>query len=376
MTDEVEQRLRQVLGGPVDAPDADAMLHRVNAGVRRRKQRRVAGAAALAVAVVVGLMTGPAVVDELIRGDEVVAPQPTPPGTSVIPVDHATCCVAVIDDAIWVLHPRERTLQRVDPEDGQAGVPISVPAESMTAVGDKLLLADPDMYQVRLYDPATDESVRITGAQTRGASTFDGESLWLGGWDTGRLTAVRPSDGEIQQQSVIAGVPSYDFMTFSEDGALWATSWEGELMKIDTEEQRVVGRFMPFPDPQDYVAIAAVPGSLFVVSGGQDQLLRLDPRTGELLSQRTITLTANTGFPALFEQPDGSLWLLTGPDHVERLDPGTGEAAESYRVALPTDVAPSEHYNGGLAVGLGSVWVGTWPAPFDASGHLIRLDRR
>jgi streptogramin lyase len=364
--DDLEHRVRQVLDRPTYVPNVETFLADVHRGARRRQRRRTA---ALATACALLVLTAGIVITGIGPRQK---PQPTDEVTRIT-VGNGPCCVATVAGSVWVLNGRDQTLQRVDPVTDRAAEPVDVNAELMAPVGEHLLLVDANLGTLSLFDPATEKVKSIKGFASRGSSAFDGRSLWLGSTNDGELVEVDPASARILTRFTLPGVQNYDLMAMTGDQELWATTWDGELLRINLRDREVVQRTRPFPNATDFVGIAAAGDNVFAVSGGVSELLRIDQETGRITARRPLALTSPDGFPRLAQQPDGSLWLMRGPDQVDLLDPRTGEALATYRIPLTTDYDASQHFAGGIAIGFDSLWVSLWPDTFDQVGTLVRL---
>jgi streptogramin lyase len=304
------------------------------------------------------------------------APTPTTPPppratevAAVLPVGNGPCCIVATEQGVWVLNRRDRTLQLVDPNTNEATEPIDVAAVEMGLVGDHLLLADTDQGILSLFDPATRRQRRIQGFASRGGHAFHDGTLWLGSTTDGTLARLRPPSTKVLETIEIPGVENYAGMFLTDDSTLWTTTWDGELLKIDLTDRRVIARTWPFQKPTE-MAVAALDGSMFAASG--ETLLRLDPITGQVVSRRSLDVTGGAG---LSVQPDGSLWLLRGVDRFDELDPETGQVLHTYHVPLTPGREDEPHNGGGFATGFGSIWVGVWP-DLQPTGTVVRLNRQ
>ena len=289
-----------------------------------------------------------------------------------ISVGDGPCCIAASADRLWVLNRRAETLQSIDPATLSASEPYAVGARQMIPVGDKLFLADTHDAVLSIFDPETLRQIPIRDFDGRGAAVMAGRHLLLGSPTNGELVKIDLADGSILQRVTIPDVPSYDSMVLS-NGLLWTTTWEGELLRIDLKRRIVVSRHMPFPEPEDYVGIAAGTGDrILAVSGGAEELVVLDSITADVVARRPIELTGNVGVPVLVPQPDGTLLLARGPDVIDVLDPHSGRTLSTHRLPEGTDPQAGERFFGGAATGFGSLWVGIW-SDLDKDGSVIRL---
>jgi len=90
-------------------------------------------------------------------------------------------------------------------------------------------------------------------------------------------------------------------------------------------------------------AVAAALGSVWVVDSVRGQLLRVDPRSGEVVGRSPAGRA-----PVAVAAGDGAVWVAGAGGTVQRFDAATGE---------PTGTAERVPAPGGIAVGEGAVWV-------------------
>jgi virginiamycin B lyase len=138
----------------------------------------------------------------------------------------------------------------------------------------------------------------------------------------------------------------------------------GVVVRIDSGNH-VAGKITIGPGLQD---IAYGLGSVWVVSGADKSIVRIDPRTNRL--EATIPIARGTSGPFGAAAGEGAVWVTStdgltvgagtpsGAGYVSRIDPATNRVTDSIRLSrFPADVA----------VGFGSVWV---PAP----RRMLRID--
>ncbi len=159
------------------------------------------------------------------------------------------------------------------------------------------------------------------------------------------------------------------------DGAVWAATDSG-LVHLDlatglaTRPSNLPGKA--------YVLHTDTSGTLWVAHSGQNQLFRLDGRTGRLVAALRApndSAYSRTGaFRALSEGPAGTLWLSTGDVGLVRIDARTGvyQRFPVQRTPHPgtSDSLDQAEANGAFVDRRGTVWLGT------DEGGLNRLDVR
>jgi YVTN family beta-propeller protein len=140
-------------------------------------------------------------------------------------------------------------------------------------------------------------------------------------------------------------------------GSIWVTVWhDARLVRIEPATGRVVARMRTLVQP---LGVQFADGSLWIANSinGAGMVARVDPESQRILAR--FTLGRFPWFQSADEGDDG-LWVADGvagaageawvnlSTSLSRIDAGTNEVAES----MPIGGSP-----GGLAVGLGAVWV-------------------
>ena len=144
-------------------------------------------------------------------------------------------------------------------------------------------------------------------------------------------------------------------------GSLWATDYNGYLVRVDPSTRQVV-RLRIGGHPAAGVAEG---GALWVRAGATDtrrltdRLLRVDTSTNRVAVRGSVR--SDNG-PGLAMGP-GAAWLprrFAGPEGIDRLDPSTGRLTHSTPVQAVTAVAASG----------GAAWAET------QNGTIVRIDPR
>ena len=154
--------------------------------------------------------------------------------------------------------------------------------------------------------------------------SYDGQSVWFAA--DGRLNALDPSSGEALR-SIEAAADA-------------GTAWDGRYLfqlagdsirKIDPKTGRVLAAI---PAPRGGSGLTWAEGTLWVGNYRDRKIHQIDPETGAIL--RTIE---SNRFVTGVTWVDGELWHATaegGESDLRRVDPGTGEVLE--RIAMPPGV--------------------------------------
>lgn len=115
------------------------------------------------------------------------------------------------------------------------------------------------------------------------------------------------------------------------------------LTRIDPDLNRVVAEIRLQPG---CAALAFGETALWAACPGEDRVIRVNPQTN--LVEKRIEVSAR---PSAIAIGEGSVWVLCEKDgKVDRIDPKANKVTKSIELQVP-------QVNGGIAVGLGSVWV-------------------
>ena len=180
-------------------------------------------------------------------------------------------------------------------------------------------------------------------------------------------------------------------------GSLWQTDYENDLLvRIDPVSGKVLASIPVGSQP---LGVAVTAGSVWVADEHDEAVTRVDPKTNRVVATIQIGAAGPAGPQIMTAGPGGGVWVgVPNLGEVVRIDPATNKVGLSVpldgpvasdgkevwigvdagramvvridpdtgKVITPVDlgVAPGI---GGMAVGLGSVWV-------SAAGSLFRID--
>src|SRR5215216_4857746 len=164
---------------------------------------------------------------------------------------------------------------------------------------------------VREYGP-------FSGVQNVAGVTYDGQSVWFASGD--RINAFDPASGEVLRSIDVAAHAGTAF-----DGEHLYQIAESRIMKIDPKTGRVLAT-IPAPGGGGDSGLAWAEGTLWVGQNRDRKIHQIDPDTGAIL--RTIE---SNRFVTGVTWVDGELWHGTsegGESDLRRVDPGTGEVLE------------------------------------------------
>jgi len=162
-----------------------------------------------------------------------------------------------------------------------------------------------------------------------GGVTYDGERVWYAGGDA--LVAFDPESGKTVRSIDVAAHAGTAF-----DGRHLYQIAEDRISKIDPETGRVLSS-IPAPGGGGDSGLAWAEGTLWVGEYRARKIHQVDPETGAIL--RTIE---SNRFVTGVTWVDGEMWHGTsegGESDLRRIDPRTGEVLE--RLEMPKGVGVS-----------------------------------
>jgi glutamine cyclotransferase len=162
--------------------------------------------------------------------------------------------------------------------------------------------------------------------------TYDGRNVWIAAGDT--LNAFDPESGEPMRSIDVAGHAGTAF-----DGRHLFQLAEDRIQKIDPETGRVLAT-IPAPGRGGDSGLAWAEGTLWVGQYRDRKIHQIDPETGAIL--RTIE---SNRFVTGVTWVDGELWHATwegGESELRRVDPRTGELLDSLEMPSGVNVSGLE----------------------------------
>jgi glutamine cyclotransferase len=164
---------------------------------------------------------------------------------------------------------------------------------------------------VREYGP-------FPGASSVNGVTYDGEHVWFASGD--KLNAFDPESGNPVHAIDVASHAGTAF-----DGKHLYQIAEAQILKVDPKTGRVVSS-IPAPGSGCDSGLTWAEGTLWVGQYRDRKIVQIDPDSGKIL--RTIE---SNRFVTGVSWVDGELWHATsegGESEVRRVDPQTGEVLE------------------------------------------------
>jgi streptogramin lyase len=303
--------------------DPVAMLWRLRAHQRRRSVQ----AAAVALALVAGLVAAAVLVARVPQRPQVITPPPRSLGrvAATVPLPQAAFprAVGIADGVVWV-DGADGTAYRVDPDGNRVAGSLRLPAGSrLAAVGrGSLWLADEAAGTVSQADPRTGRTLRTVhvGPVSEGPN------------------------------------PAEEGFRLALDGdAVWVARLHTDVVRLNWAAGKVAGRFtIGVPGSSSYDVIAAGSG-VAVTHGDAKDADQLDPQTGKATAIGLGGVPAGAAFGA------GSFWVSAQDAALARIDPASRRVTATVRL-------DGQHLPGAVVVGAGAVWV------FAGGGLLQRID--
>jgi len=189
---------------------------------------------------------------------------------------------------------------------------------------------------------STAEIVRVDGpfpgVDRVNGVTYDGQNVWFAAGDT--LNAFDPASGKVLRSIDVAAHAGTAF-----DGQHLFQLAEDRIQKIDPQTGRVLAT-IPAPGGGGDSGLTWAEGTLWVGQYRDRKIHQIDPETGKILrtieSNRFVTGVTWTG---------GELWHATlegGESDLRRVDPRTGEVVERLEMPPGVEVSGLESDGGDL----------------------------
>jgi glutamine cyclotransferase len=169
-----------------------------------------------------------------------------------------------------------------------------------------------------------------------GGVTFDGQRIWFAAGET--LRAVDPESGDTVRSLDVAAQAGTAF-----DGTHLFQIADGRIQKIDPSTGRVLAT-IPSPGAGGDSGLAWAEGMLWVGQYKERRIHQVDPETGAVL--RSIE---SNRFVTGVTWVDGELWHGTsegGESELRRIEPATGEVLEQLAMPAGTYVSGLESDGG------------------------------
>ena len=171
-------------------------------------------------------------------------------------------------------------------------------------------------------------------------------SLWIPDCGGGKVDRVDLKTHKLIGQIQLGVAPGEPVIAATGDSIWLLADDKTTLLRIDPDQSQVVSELRL---PAGCTALAFGENALWIACPLENLVLRVDPQTN--LVDRRIAVAAE---PRTLAVGNGSVWVLCKKEgKLERIDPKTNQVAKSIALGIPGK-------DGGVAEGLGSVWV-TFP---------------
>jgi sugar lactone lactonase YvrE len=275
---------------------------------------------------------------------------------AVVPVHEDPLLMEVASGSVWTLNLGDGSRTRIDPATNRAVTIEAGEAVGMTSDGDDVWFAV-DGAEVQQVDGATGRELRsfeladrpVFELRDAGFLALADGDLWVTIPDLNRAEAAQElwrvdrHGGSVRARIPIGPNPTSPLADGRWIWIIQTTSASGRLTRVDTWGNRS----MDVPVGSLPWGLATGDGSLWVGDVGEQNVRRIDRRTGE-----TIATIALDQAPRGIGFADGLVWVSTGTGVVS-ID------ASANRVARSIDLITAVPDEGPIAVvrAAGSIWV-------------------
>jgi streptogramin lyase len=340
--------------------DPVAMLWRL----RTRERRRSLRTAAVALALLAGLVATAVLVVRAPRQPEVLLGGVA--ATIALPQAPAPRAVGVADGLVWV-DGGNATAIGVDQHSNRVARTLRLPARSWLEAVEPgtLWLVNDAAGTVSQADPRTGR-VRwtVTVGSVEGGSfppgamglqlALDGDAVWVARAHAQEVVHVSRAGGRVTGRVATAWTKAIA----AGDGAAVAICWdEPHAVQLDPQTDKPTA--IPVGGPGDPGGVAFGVGA-FWVSAANHTLARIDPARRRVVA--TVPLD-DLHLPGSVVVAGEAVWVFASGGLLQRIDPATNQVVHALRVG------PQEVEFGRLAAGAGAVWLS------DARARtLLRID--
>jgi len=258
--------------------------------------------------------------------------------------------------------PPRRVDRRVVVAGAVAVVAIAVVAVALLTRGGSASIKSLPLNAVGAIDPKTNKLVASIPVGKNPVSITSGfGSIWVANQDDGTVTRIDPRTRKVTDN--IGGIPGTPLAVSAGDGAVWVTTLEGRLFRINPDLNvstevpiRFHGRLGGTGSPVALNGVAAGGDAVWVLWTGGGELLRFDPASGALAK------IDDARSPEAIALGAAAIWI-SELNTVSRIDTATNVVTGTAQIGALDTSSTS------VAVGEGSVWV----AKSDA-GQVWRVD--
>jgi virginiamycin B lyase len=218
-------------------------------------------------------------------------------------------------------------------------------APAWMGVSDVLLIPNTEQGTLDRVDPKTNKITTPVPGVTKacgGAVTAFG-SLWVPSCADQSLVRIDSKKWEATAK-IATGVGTAPLALAATTDSVWIFSDDRTtLSRVDPDQNQVVAEIRL---PAGCTGLAFGETSLWAACPDEGRVLRINPLTN--LVEKRIEVSPR---PRALAIGENSVWVLCQKDgQVDRIDPKTNKVSKSIELGVPGAM-------GGIAVGLGSVWV-------------------
>lgn len=265
--------------------------------------------------------------------------------------------------SVWVARDEAGAVDRIAPDTNKVIATVAVgghPCNGMTSGFGSIWVAscsENALYRVSGQTAKVEATIKLPVYQSLkgrppsgGLATGHG-AVWMvtegapGSFDT--LAQVDPRTNKVVRRVALGRVGG---RVAADDGAVWVTApSDGMLLRVDPR----TGEVVEIPGLVQPTAVTTGLGAVWVLSGrwvdhpnGDGSVTKVDPTTNTVVTR--IRIEDPTGTPGSLVVDNGFLRARTSATALAKIDPGPGQVLERYR---------NDRGNGDLAVGFGSLWL-------------------
>ena len=215
--------------------------------------------------------------------------------------------------------------------------------------------SEPAPAPAQELSPQAGRPIVVGGAPV--AIAADDSGVWVAD-NSGALLRLDPDDPESKPERIkIAGGP---LAVAIGEGGVWVAGGDGSITRVNPTNGKATRLRLHVTQPG---GIAVGEGSVWVTSSAANQLVRIDPVSGQ-----TVGDPIDVGeLPTDVAVGDGAVWVANTDDGtVSRIDAASGAADDPIQVA--------EGQVSALALGEGGVWVAKSDDKFGDKIVVARID--
>jgi ABC-type transport system substrate-binding protein len=261
--------------------------------------------------------------------------------------------------SLWVSHPGNNTVARVDPASGRTvdRIPVGGEPGRIVSADGAIWVASTLGGTVSRIDPSTDtvtQTVRLGGA-TPAALAYGQGLLWIADPTAQSLLAVDVRSGRLRRSFSLDVRPAAIAV---DDSAVWIAVHQGST--VEKRDPRTGRRLARVGVGQGPSALVTGAHGLWSANTSDGTVSRIDPRRAHV----TETIAVGSA-PSAMVMSAGRLWVTnTDSSTLVGVDPRRGVVSTTTRVGgQPSSLAQAD----------GRLWVGTRAAPASHRGGTLKL---